>query len=91
MQIRFYLAAGVAALSIASMSATPAHAQETTSSVRGSVESANGPVGGATVTVVHEPSGTTASSSTNADGTFAANGLRVGGPFTVTVDADGFQ
>lgn len=91
MQIRYYLAAGVAALSIASMSATPAYAQETTSSVRGSVESANGPVGGATVTVVHEPSGTTASSSTNADGTFAANGLRVGGPFTVTVDADGFQ
>ena len=91
MQIRYYLAAGVAALSIASMSATPAFAQETTSSVRGSVESANGPIGGATVTVVHEPSGTTATSSTNADGTFAANGLRVGGPFTVTVDADGFQ
>ncbi len=91
MQIRYYLAAGVAALSIASMTATPAYAQETTSSVRGSVETANGPVGGATVTVVHEPSGTTATSTTNADGSFAANGLRVGGPFTVTVDADGFQ
>lgn len=91
MQIRYYLAAGVAALSIASMTATSAYAQETTSSVRGSVETANGPVAGATVTVVHEPSGTTATSTTNADGSFAANGLRVGGPFTVTVDADGYQ
>lgn len=91
MQIRYFLAAGVAALSIASMSATPAFAQETTSSVRGNVESASGPVGGATVTVVHEPSGTTATSTTAADGSFVANGLRVGGPFTVSVDADGFQ
>jgi Carboxypeptidase regulatory-like domain len=91
MQIRYYLAAGVAALSIASMSATPAFAQETTSSVRGTVESASGPVAGATVTIVHEPSGTTATSTTDADGGFSASGLRVGGPFSVTVDADGFQ
>ena len=91
MQIRYYLAAGVAALSIASISATPAFAQETTSSVRGSVDSASGPVSGATVTVVHEPSGTTSTSTTGADGTFSANGLRVGGPYTVTVDAGGFE
>jgi Carboxypeptidase regulatory-like domain len=91
MQIRYYLAAGVAALSIASMTATPAFAQETTSSVRGTVETASGPVGGATVTIVHEPSGTTSTTSTDADGTFSAQGLRIGGPFTVTVDADGFQ
>ncbi len=91
MQIRYYLAAGVAALSIASMTATPAFAQETTSSVRGNVESATGPVAGATVTIVHEPSGTTATSTTGNDGSFAANGLRVGGPFTVSIDADGYQ
>ncbi|MGL5838250.1 MAG: TonB-dependent receptor [Sphingorhabdus sp.] len=91
MQIRYYLAAGVAALSIASLSATPAFAQETTSSVRGTVESGSGPVAGATVTIVHEPSGTTSTSTTDASGNFSANGLRIGGPFTVTVDADGFQ
>jgi hypothetical protein len=91
MQIRYYLAAGVAALSIGAMTATPAFAQETTSSVRGTVEGPNGPVSGATVTIVHEPSGTTATSTTGADGNFSANGLRIGGPFTVTIDADGFE
>ncbi len=91
MQIRYYLAAGVAALSIATISATPAFAQETTSSVRGTVESSSGPVSGAVVTIVHEPSGTTSTSTTDASGNFSANGLRVGGPFTVTVDADGFE
>lgn len=91
MQIRYFLAAGVAALSIGTLTATPAMAQETTSSVRGTVEGPSGPVSGATVTVVHEPSGTTSTSTTGADGTFSANGLRIGGPYTVTVDADGFE
>jgi Carboxypeptidase regulatory-like domain/TonB-dependent Receptor Plug Domain len=91
MQIRYFLAAGVAALSIGTITATPAMAQETTSSVRGTVEGPTGPVAGASVTIVHEPSGTTSSSTTNADGSFSANGLRVGGPYTVTVDADGFE
>ena len=91
MQIRYYLAAGVAALSIASISATPAFAQETSSSVRGTVDGADGPVANAKVTVVHEPSGTTASTTTDADGSFALNGLRIGGPYTVSVDADGFE
>jgi outer membrane receptor for ferrienterochelin and colicin len=91
MQIRYYLAAGVAALSIATISATPAFAQETTSSVRGTVEGPDGPVSGATVRVVHEPSGTTATSTTDASGGFSLQGLRIGGPFTATVDAEGFQ
>ncbi len=91
MQIRYYLAASAAALSIATVVATPALAQETTSSVRGTVESPNGPVAGATVTVVHEPSGTTSTSTTDSSGSFSASGLRVGGPFTVTVEADGFE
>lgn len=91
MQIRYYLAASAAALSIASVVATPAVAQETTSSVRGTVESDKGPVAGATVTIVHEPSGTTSTSTTDNNGNFSANGLRIGGPFTVNVDASGFE
>lgn len=91
MKIRYYLAASAAALSIAASVSTPVMAQETTSSVRGTIESDTGPVAGATVTVVHEPSGTTATSTSDADGNFSANGLRIGGPFTVTVDADGFE
>ena len=91
MQVRFYLAASAAALSVASVFPTPAFAQETTSSVRGTVESDTGPVAGAAVTVIHEPSGTTATSTTDAAGNFGASGLRIGGPFTVTVQAEGYE
>jgi len=91
MQFRFFLAASAATVSLACGLAAPAYAQETSSAVRGVVEGPGGPVAGATVTVVHEPSGTTLSTTTSTDGSFAANGLRVGGPFTVTVDASGFE
>jgi Carboxypeptidase regulatory-like domain len=91
MQIRFHLAASVAALSVATFFATPVLAQETTSSVRGTVSSESGAVSGASVTVTHVPSGTSAVTSTDTSGTFSLNGLRVGGPFTVVVEAGGFE
>lgn len=68
-----------------------AFAQETTSSIRGEVTSGGSAVSGATVTIVHEPSGTTSSATTDAGGSFSIAGLRVGGPFTVSVDAPGFE
>lgn len=92
MQIRFLLAASAASLSLAAgLVSTPAFAQETSSAVRGVVQGPSGPVAGAQVTVTHQPSGTTLATTTSSDGSFAANGLRVGGPFTVTVDAPGFE
>ncbi|MDE2596378.1 MAG: TonB-dependent receptor [Sphingomonadales bacterium] len=91
MQLKYFLAASAASVSLACGIATPAFAQETSSAVRGTVVSNGAPVAGATVTVVHEPSGTTLSTTTDANGSFAANGLRIGGPFTVTVEADGYQ
>ena len=91
MQLKYFLAASAASLSLACGIAAPAYAQETSSAVRGQVTSQGAPVAGAAVVVVHEPSGTTLSTTTDSSGNFSANGLRVGGPFTVTVDADGFQ
>jgi outer membrane receptor protein involved in Fe transport len=91
MQLRFLLAASAASLTMAAAIATPASAQETSSAVRGTVMADGQPVAGATVTVVHTPSGTTASTTTDAGGNFSSNGLRVGGPFEVTVEADGFE
>ena len=95
MQFRISLAASVAALPLACglafAIATPVAAQETSSGVRGTVESGGKAVSGATVTIVHEPSGTTATTTTGSDGSFSANGLRIGGPFTVTVEAPGYQ
>lgn len=91
MNFRYYLAASVAGLSMAAAIATPAAAQETTASVRGSVEADGAAVAGAQVVIVHEPSGTTFTTSTDATGAFSASGLRLGGPFTVTVDAAGYE
>jgi hypothetical protein len=91
MHIRHYLAASVAAISFAAAMAAPAYAQETTASVRGSVDSASGPVAGATVTVTHVPSGTVLRTTTGADGGFSAQGMRIGGPFTVLIEADGYE
>ena len=46
---------------------------------------------GAAVTIVHVPSGTTANATTNSSGQFSATGLRVGGPYRVTAQAEGMQ
>jgi outer membrane receptor protein involved in Fe transport len=91
MHIRHYLAASVAAISFAATMAAPAYAQETTTSVRGAVTSASGPVAGATITVTHTPSGTVLRTTSDADGSFSAQGMRIGGPFTILIEADGYE
>jgi hypothetical protein len=81
-------------LAIASMlaAALPAMAQDTSSSITGRVLDASGqPVAGATVQIVHEPSGTTKIATTDADGRYSAQGMRVGGPFDVTVSKAGLS
>jgi len=70
--------------------AAPALAQNTTGAVAGLVLGADGkPVPGATVTVLHEESRSFSSATTDANGRYAARGLRVGGPYTVTVSKGG--
>lgn len=78
------------ACAIAICVASSAYAQETTSSIRGTVTAGDAPVSGAEITVTHVPSGTTSTTTTGADGSFSASGLRIGGPFTVKVVAGGF-
>lgn len=68
------------------------HAQETSSAISGVVLSAAGtPVNGARVEILHNPTGTRNTVTTGADGRFGASGLRIGGPFSVIITADGFQ
>src|SRR5262245_24659204 len=43
------------------------------------------PVAGASVIAIHEPSGTSYEATTRADGRFLIPGMRVGGPYSVTV------
>ncbi|WP_156680157.1 TonB-dependent receptor [Sphingomonas profundi] len=84
-----HLLAGSAGIALV-MAASAAHAQETTSTIRGTVSSAGAPVAGAEITILNVPSGTRATATTDANGSFNASGLRVGGPFTVSVSAPGF-
>ena len=86
--MRNYLFAGAAVAAL--VAPVAAYAQETTSSIRGVVTSDGAPVAGAKITVTNEPSGTSSTSTTGADGAFNASGLRAGGPFTVTVTANGY-
>jgi hypothetical protein len=57
----------------------------TTSGITGLVTDKNGAaLIGATVSAVHEPSGTRAATVTGSGGRYSLTGLRVGGPYTVT-------
>jgi len=72
------------------LAAAPAFAQNTSAGVSGRIVGADAaPVTGAQVTIVHTPSGTVSNATTGADGRYAARGLRVGGPYTITIVKDG--
>ena len=66
-------------------------AQVTTSSITGFVKSDKGePLEGATVTAIHQPSGTKYVTLTKKDGNFTLPNTRIGGPFQLTVEYVGF-
>ncbi len=62
----------------------------TTGALGGTVVNAQGqPVEGASVIAIHLPSGTTYEATSRADGRFSIPGMRVGGPYSVTVAHSG--
>ncbi|WP_066726451.1 TonB-dependent receptor [Sphingomonas pituitosa] len=81
--MRTHFLAGVAAAAL--LIPVAAHAQETTSTIRGTVTANGAPVGDATVVTIHVPSGTRSQAKTDAQGNFTVAGLRTGGPYTVEV------
>ena len=65
-------------------------AEQTTGIIRGSVTDESGnPVSGASVQITHIPSGSKSSTSSGNSGAFYSRGLRLGGPFKVTVTKSG--
>lgn len=75
---------------VAALAAAPAFAQSTSAGVGGQVTSAAGsPVVGAEVTITHTESGTVSRATTDGAGRYNARGLRVGGPYTITITKSG--
>ena len=72
---------------LALLAATPmaVHAQESSGSIHGQAVINSAPAANKTVVILHTPSGTRQTTVTNAAGIFDARGLRVGGPYTITV------
>lgn len=77
------------ALAVA-LSVSPVLAQNTSSAIGGQVTGVEGkPLAGANVTITHVESGSISTAVTDANGRYAARGLRVGGPYTITISKDG--
>ena len=95
MKSRFLSGAALRALALPAVAiaalAVPVagYAQETTSTIQGTVTRGGVAQSGIDVTVVHVPSGTRSTATTDASGSFTLSGLRVGGPYTI--DAGGTQ
>jgi hypothetical protein len=70
-----------------------AEAQVTTSTLRGTVQSADDglPMAEVEVTLLHIPSGSVQTTTSNTDGGYAFTNLRIGGPYVLRVEAIGFQ
>lgn len=82
------LAGGAAVSVMAAAIVQPADAQITSADITGQVVSEGGaPVSGASVTILHEPTGAVSTATSSSTGTFRSSGLRVGGPYTITVES----
>ncbi|MFP4207162.1 MAG: TonB-dependent receptor domain-containing protein [Wenzhouxiangella sp.] len=79
-------------LIIALLLAGQAMAQLTSSNLRGQVVTSDGsPVAEATVQILHVPSGTVSQAVASSTGQFFQSGLRVGGPYQLTITREGFE
>lgn len=77
---------------LASFTAICVNAQTTTSAISGMVTDENHePVIGATVTALHEPSGTLYGAITNIDGRYTIQGMRTGGPYKIEISYVGYK
>jgi hypothetical protein len=72
--------------------AATAFGQVTTSAITGTVKDAQGqPLIGATVKATHVPSGTVYGTTTQSNGSFTIQGMRIGGPYEIQISYVGYQ
>lgn len=75
---------------LAALATAPVFAQATSAGVGGVVTRTDGqPVAGAEIVITHVESGTVSRATTDASGRYSARGLRVGGPYSVTITKPG--
>jgi hypothetical protein len=87
-----FLAICLLAIAVAFLDTTPLHTQSTTASIHGSVTDSTGALlNKATVTVVNISTGIMHTQTTDSKGYFFFPNLHIGGPYTVTIGAQGFQ
>ncbi|WP_147417694.1 TonB-dependent receptor [Sphingomonas cavernae] len=93
MKNRLYLGLAVAALAAPMVfPSAPLQAQQITSGVEGAIADDSGaPIPGATVVITDTRTGASRTVVTGASGSFNASGLTVGGPYTVTATAEGYE
>lgn len=92
MKLKYLLAASAVSLTAAAVLPAPVMAQQITSGVQGTVADDNGnPLAGATVTVTDTRTGSVRTLVTDSSGTFRADGLVTGGPYTVAAVAGGYE
>ncbi|MGA1342026.1 MAG: TonB-dependent receptor [Hyphomonas sp.] len=91
--IKNFFARSASIAAIAALAPVAAvYAQETASEIRGTVLDDKGAaVTGATITILHQPTGTASTLTTSANGNFFQSGLRPGGPYSITVSAAGYE
>ncbi|GLS25887.1 TonB-dependent receptor [Marinibactrum halimedae] len=78
----------LAAATLMALCAGGVHAQQTSSSINGAITTPDGtPATNTTIVVLHVPSNTIKQFVTNNEGRFSASGLRVGGPYRITIDS----
>jgi outer membrane receptor for ferrienterochelin and colicin len=79
-------------LSLAILALAPiAQAQVTTGNLAGVVTADGSALPGVTIEAVHTPTGTRYSDVTGGDGRFTIPNVRVGGPYTITANLEGFK
>ena len=92
MKLRYSIAASLMAISVATVVAAPAQAQQITTGIQGQVNDDSGAaIGAATVIITDTRTGSARTITTGADGRFVVTGLVTGGPYSVSISADGFE
>lgn len=92
MKLRYSIAASLMAISVATIVAAPAQAQQITTGIQGQVNDDGGAaIGGATVVITDTRTGAARTITTGADGRFSTTGLTTGGPYSVSVNADSYE